>query len=102
MAAPHYESQLSPHVNTIVEGSATRFTAKLKGDPRPDIVVYHDKQRIEHSRKCQVKHADDGTVTITIPECTRDFDGTYKIVATNAHGERSTDAELLIEFDPTV
>lgn len=102
MSAPHFETALVPHVNNICEGSATRFQVKVTGDPRPEISVFHDKEKIDHSKKRQIKYDDSGMVTITFPSCTRDFDGTYKIVAKNQHGEHSVEAELLIEFDPTV
>lgn len=88
-------------MNNILEGTATIFTAKVAGEPRPAVEVFHDQEKIEANKFVDIKYFDDGNVKIIFHKASRDDDGTYKLVAKNEHGESHTEGELLIEFDPT-
>jgi membrane carboxypeptidase/penicillin-binding protein PbpC len=84
-----------------VEGEMARFDVKMKGEPSPDVVWYHGKDKIVDGGKFKViKSEKDQKYSLIIEDLTTDDAGLYKCVALNEAGKTMEQANLVVKEKP--
>ncbi|XP_067120871.1 titin [Centruroides vittatus] len=95
---PKFTVLLKP--TTTCEGKTITLSCVVKGNPKPEITWYHNKEKLQPSRDFQITHKpESGLVTLTIPEVFPDDDGIFHCKAVNCFGEDETSAKLTVTED---
>ncbi|CAG9826982.1 unnamed protein product [Diabrotica balteata] len=83
----------------LLEETYLRFMVKVAGEPHPDIAFFKQGKKIpENSERYQIikEQAHKGFYELVIPVVKKEDAGVYKCVATNKHGEASSEATLTV------
>uniref|UniRef100_A0A6P7FRC9 Obscurin isoform X8 n=1 Tax=Diabrotica virgifera virgifera TaxID=50390 RepID=A0A6P7FRC9_DIAVI len=83
----------------LLEETYLRFMVKVAGEPHPDIAFFKQGKKIpENSERYQIikEKAHIGFYELVIPVVKKEDAGVYKCVATNKHGEASSEANLTV------
>lgn len=94
--APEFQQELKER--EVLVGDTIHFDVKIAGKPEPKITWSKDgKDLQESSRITFVGDPDTGLYSLLIKKACLDDEGDYRIVASNAGGSISCQAELLVE-----
>ena len=78
------------------EGESVKFITKVKGEPAPEVMWFHDNQPIKDDDIYRIIAGEEGEVTLELPEVFPEDAGVYTVKAVNKHGEVSGDAVLTV------
>lgn len=93
---PEFQQELKDR--EVVVGDTIHFDVKIVGKPEPKITWSKDgKELVESSRITFVGDPSTGLYSLLIKKASLDDEGDYRIVASNAGGSISCQAELLVE-----
>ena len=77
-------------------GKDVIFECHWKAFPKPEIRWYRDDEDITHNPRYQIKEADNGVLTLTIPKATKKDEGAYRCRVENQEGSSSTTGYLTV------
>ena len=78
------------------EGESVKFITKVKGEPAPEVMWFHDNQPIKDDDIYHIIAGEEGEVTLELPEVFPEDAGVYTVKAVNEHGEVSGEAVLTV------
>lgn len=82
---------------SVKEGESARFECKVKGQPLPTVVWYHDNQPIKSDSVYQILPGEDGEYTLFLSEVFPEDSGTYTVKAISDVSEVECSATLTVE-----
>jgi len=87
----------------VMDGDETRFVAKVRGNPMPDITWYHDGKVVYDNPDFRTSYnKETGEVVLFIVEVFPQDTGRYECTAVNKYGQTTTSAQLNVEGSSTV
>lgn len=93
---PEFQQELKER--EVLVGDTIHFDVKIVGKPEPKITWSKDgKELVESSRITFVGDPSTGLYSLLIKKACLDDEGDYRVVASNAGGTISCQAELLVE-----
>ena len=82
----------------VFEGDHARFDCKIVGEPEPDITWLQDGIKVEENERFLFDYDDDGMCSLIIKNAIEDDDAEYTFKASNAAGEITCTAELIVDL----
>ncbi|GFO38540.1 titin, partial [Plakobranchus ocellatus] len=80
----------------VREGESATFECRVKGEPQPQVMWYHDQQPIKSDSVYQITQGDEGQFTLFIPEVFPEDSGVYTARAFNDVSDAETSATLTV------
>ncbi|GMR51488.1 hypothetical protein PMAYCL1PPCAC_21683, partial [Pristionchus mayeri] len=81
---------------TVAEGDVLTLTAKVGGEPFPEIRWEKDGVPLSKTDRISMRQALDGTVTLRILDVKKEDLGRYKVIAKNPLGEQASDCAVTV------
>lgn len=81
---------------SVRERETARFECKVKGEPAPSVVWYHDGTPLKSDDIYQIVPGPDGESALVLPEAYPEDAGTYSVMAKNDVGQVECQAVLTI------
>ena len=79
------------------DGEPVRFECKISGNPKPNIVWFHNSRLIRPSPDFLQFHDMDNNCSLTVREVFPEDAGRYTVLAKNMFGIASSSAELTVQ-----
>lgn len=92
---PHFPLRLRSH--TVFEHTPIQLFCTVEGFPTPAVKWYRDGVTLNLSSGKYLVKAQSGSHSLEIPRCTTDDTALYTAVATNSHGQASTQASVVVK-----
>ena len=90
-----------PEETSVIEQEPLRLSAKVSGNPLPEIKWLKDDKPIADGGRISIQLLPDGTAQFEIPSADIENDsGIYKLVAKNASGEVATQTKVTVNKTP--
>lgn len=81
---------------TSEEGGEAKFTVKVKGEPTPEVMWFHENEPIKDDDIYKIMAGEQGEVILHLPEVFPEDAGVYTVKAVNEAGEVSCSAVLTV------
>ncbi|GFR06110.1 obscurin, partial [Trichonephila clavata] len=95
---PEIVESLKP--SSFVQGEPGKLTAKIDGEPKPDVKWLRDGVPLEPSDRIKMSQSPDGTVTLDIAEVKPEDAGKYTLLISNVGGEMRSSANVEVIQSP--
>lgn len=95
MVSPKFEQNFTE--TKITEGEDIKLTAKVSGNPVPDVIWQKGGKPIREGRRIKIDKSKNGVHSLRIPRAQADDGGEYTCIARNKAGEASCSAKLTVE-----
>lgn len=92
---PHFLARLRSH--TVYENTSVKLFCTVDGFPLPIVRWYKDDVTLDTSSGRYLVEVKGGVHSLEIPRCTTDDTAQYTVVATNNHGQASSQAAVLVK-----
>ncbi|XP_054168063.1 obscurin-like [Oppia nitens] len=97
--SPELKTQFSETIDAI-EGKPLILTAKVDGEPTPEVKWHKDGVPIQESDNIKIVSSPDGTVTLSVNDSHTSDSGVYSVVAENAFGETKAATDVMVQKGP--
>lgn len=81
---------------TSEEGGEAKFMVKVKGEPTPEVMWFHENEPIKDDDIYKIMAGEQGEVILHLPEVFPEDAGVYTVKAVNEAGEVSCSAVLTV------
>ncbi|CAL1297366.1 unnamed protein product [Larinioides sclopetarius] len=85
---------------SFVQGEPGKLTAKIDGEPKPEVKWLRDGVQIEPSDRIKMRQDPDGTVTLDIEKVQPEDAGKYTLLISNIGGEMRSSANVEVIQSP--
>ncbi|GFT24214.1 hypothetical protein TNCV_2064431 [Trichonephila clavipes] len=85
---------------SFVQGEPGKLTAKIDGEPKPDVKWLRDGVPLEPSDRIKMSQSPDGTVTLDIADVKPEDAGKYTLLISNVGGEMRSSANVEVIQSP--
>uniref|UniRef100_A0A0A9YTN9 Titin n=3 Tax=Lygus hesperus TaxID=30085 RepID=A0A0A9YTN9_LYGHE len=88
---------IKPQTAKVMDGESVLFTAKVVGQPTPQVKWFHNDKPIKEGKDKTIKQDEEGVCNLAIVEVFPEDSGVYTCVATNIAGEAIAATTLSVE-----